>query len=179
MPGLGGPPEAPHRTGRKDARCRAAWQRAGSLERAGILAGKSAHRASVLLSRHRGDIAWRWCMSGPDDCCAEIRHCACAIFHRLRRGGCRLCAARTRLESDSPNDLFCDVEPSRGSRAVARHLRSGDVGGNPFWLRACGQRRLPYSRGAAKPAIEELAGLTTCRFRIVDWSSAPSHAYGG
>jgi hypothetical protein len=31
----------------------------------------------------------------------------------------------------------------------------------------------------AKPAIEELAGLTTCRFRIVDWSSAPSHAYGG
>src|SRR6476659_8096654 len=31
MPGLGGPPEAPHRTGRKDARFRAAWRRAGSV----------------------------------------------------------------------------------------------------------------------------------------------------
>ena len=51
--------------------------------------------------------------------------------------------------------------------------------GSLFGYALAVQRRLPYGRGAAKPAIEELAGLTICRFRIVDWSSAPSHAYGG
>ena len=178
VPGLGRPPEAPHRTGRKDARFRAAWQRAGESNGQGFWRERA---PTVPASLFLGIVAILLGIGASlaPMIAAQKSVIVLGYFSSPPARRMRLRVARTRLEPDSPNDLFCAVEPSRGNRAVARHLRSGDVGGEPFRLRACGQWRLPYGRGVAKPAIEKLAGLTTCRFRIADWSGAPSHVYGG